>query len=205
MDLEDRDRNEGGSRGAWSARGSLSSEQEVWGTARGEDGHEPLAQGRPARAAGDTIAGPRCGVHVQSGLSYVLQPQGHYRTNKEGLPAQTFIGASRSDLCGQMQEQRILTTRSLQQLSTLLLYLSFKRALLKPFKEFWRFKARATCLVAWPSNKPLSASNTDVSVLFGLPVHQAHHPVFSNSEKLPRFRTFSIFHFNFGCYILIFG
>ena len=60
------------------------------------------------------------------------------------------------------------TPRSLQQLTTPLPQLAFKRALLTAFGKFRLFKAGATRLLTRPCNKPFSAPNCNVSVLFGL-------------------------------------
>ena len=52
--------------------------------------------------------------------------------------------------------------------ATPLPYLAFKNALLKPFSGLGFWGAWATCLLAWSYNKPFSAPNSDISVLFGL-------------------------------------
>ena len=56
-------------------------------------------------------------------------------------------------------------------------HLAFKNALLKPSGEFGVLGARAIRLLAWPLNKPFSAPNSDVLVLFGLTVRGAHELV----------------------------
>ena len=45
-------------------------------------------------------------------------------------------------------------------------------------------EARATCHLAWPCNKPFSAPDSNVSVLFSLTVCQAHRLAFDDSYIL---------------------
>ena len=71
--------------------------------------------------------------------------------------------------------------RALQELTTPLSHLSYKRALLNAFPEFKVFKAWANSLRAWPCNKAVSAPDSSVSILFGLTVHQAHGTVLRNT------------------------
>ena len=74
------------------------------------------------------------------------------------------------------------TQRSLQQVTTPFPHLAFKDASLKPFREFGGFLGHEPpVLLARPCNKPFSAPNADVSVLFGLTVRQAHGLAFGNT------------------------
>lgn len=73
-------------------------------------------------------------------------------------------------LSGQLQEQKILTPGSLQQLTMLLPHRACKRALLKPFLEFGAFGGMNVSLQG-------PAPNSNASVLFGLTVHLAYELV----------------------------
>ena len=70
---------------------------------------------------------------------------------------------------------------------TPLRYLAFKNTFLKSFGDFGVLEAWAIHFLAWPYNKPCSAPNSDISLLFGLTVHQAHELAFSyNLARQPR-------------------
>ena len=51
-------------------------------------------------------------------------------------------------------------------------HLSYKRALPKAFRKFRVFKARVIRFLGWPCNKPFSAPNSNVVVLFGFTVYR---------------------------------
>ena len=62
-----------------------------------------------------------------------------------------LIGTSRPDLWGQLQGQRILMPRGLQQWISPLPHLAFKSALLKPSLEFWFFGHKSLVSLLGPS------------------------------------------------------
>ena len=60
-------------------------------------------------------------------------------------------------------------------------YLSWKKSFAESFWRMGFFKAWVTCLLAWPCNKPFSAPNSDILVVFGLIVCWAH--VFKQNQN----------------------